>query len=111
MIRIINLQLVIQQRCSAKARKSVVRRDSAEGPYRNNKIDVPVDIETGPDSGANLEVRKTVIENLRRNIKPGDILFYVVAEFERSGFGAGELSRYFKTVIPRSEIPLSLRRV
>jgi hypothetical protein len=110
MLRIINLQITLQQRCSLKARKNVIRRDSIEGPFRNNKIDLPVHIEAGPDSDANLEVRKIVVQALRQYSKPGDMLFYVTAEFERTE-RAGELSRYFKTIIPRSEIPIQLRRV
>jgi hypothetical protein len=110
MIRIVNLQLTIQQRCSVKARKSVVRRDSIEGPFRNTKITIPVDVESGPDSGANMEIRRLVVDALRRYTTKGDMLFYVTAEFERTE-RTGELSRYFKTIIPRSEIPIPLRRV
>ncbi len=103
MIRIIGLQLILQSRVSPKARKDVVRKTSIDGPYRNRKIIIPADIPTGPDSSANIEVRRVISENLRRSVKKGEEVFYVVAEFERTD-RAG-VFRYFKTIAPRTQIP------
>jgi hypothetical protein len=110
MQKIVALTLVLQARASPKARKNIVRRDNADGPYRNRKIEIPLNQPAGPDSGANLQIRRMITEMLRANVQKGDSLFYVTAEFERERPGA-DILRYFKTITPRTLIPLSLRRV
>jgi hypothetical protein len=100
MIKIIELQITLQARVSSRSRKNVIRKDDAEGPFRNRRIDIACDIECGPDSGANLKVRRVVSEQLKKH-KSGEILFYVVAEFDRGS----RIPRYFKTIVPRSQIP------
>lgn len=105
---IIELELTLQSLVSPRARKNIVRRGSPEGSYRNRKFAMPVSIPIGPDSGANLIVRKFVARQIKRHAAKGDILFYVTAKFKSS---RPEISDYFKTIVPRSEIPLPLRRV
>ena len=99
-MRISHLKIVFQSRVSSRARKSIIRRDDADGPYRNREIEKDVDILVGPDSGANLEVRKLISDELRKH-KPGEIFFYVVAEFDRGR----NIPRYFKTIVPRRAVP------
>jgi hypothetical protein len=43
---------------------------------------------------------------LRKHAAKGDFLFYVIAELERR-----DGTRHFKTIAPRSEIPVSFRRL
>lgn len=111
MAKIVNLEITLQSRVSSKARKNVVRKDNLDGPYRNRKIQIPVEIDIGPDSGANLIVRSRVVKALRSHAGKGEILFYVTAEFEGSAQPGKSPERYFKTIIPRSEVPVSFRRV
>jgi hypothetical protein len=99
-VRITQLQIIFQSRVSPKARKNVIRRDDADGPYRNRKVIINKAIPIGPDSGANLETRRLVSQALHQR-KQGENLFYVVAEFDREN----GTPRYFKTIVPRDEIP------
>jgi hypothetical protein len=117
--RIINLQLVLQRYCSERATKNVVRRDNRDGPFKNRTIDIPVNIPIGPDSDANAIIRRLVAEKVRRHAAKAEVLFYVVAEFAKEDSSESDSSEsdsgpgdgYFKTVVPRTEITLSLRRV
>jgi len=108
---ITNLQITLQSRVSERAKRDIVRRDSPDGPYRNRKIYIPVNLPTGPDSGANLAVRRIVVDTLRRRTGKGEFLFYVIAEFKNSTGKGIPAERYTRTIIARSEIPLQLRRV
>lgn len=110
MARIVNLQVVFQSQVSRSARKSVIRRYNADGPYRNRTVDIAVDYDAGPGSGANVAIRHIIADTLKKQTHAGELLFYVIATFEHAR-GQTELSRYFKTIVPRSEIPLSFRRV
>ena len=110
MERIINLEIVFQSRASAKARKNIIRRDSIEGPWRNRSVTIATDIRTGPGSGANTGVREMIAETLKRRTKKGELMFYVIAEFERTS-GNEIVSKHFKTIAARSEIPVQFRRL
>lgn len=105
-MRIVNLKIILQKSVSKRARKDVVRKQKADGPYRNREISIDTDIETGAGSGANHEARKIIFNALRKGVRSGELLFYVVAEFEEPG-----TDNYFKTIVPRSEIPFQLRRL
>lgn len=106
MDRIINLKIVLQTPVGSRAVKDVVRKGRAGGQFRNREIEIQTDIETGAGSDANNEVRRVIFETLKKKVHKRELLFYVVAEFESDG-----TNNYFKTIVPRSEIPLQLRRV
>jgi hypothetical protein len=111
MTYIVGVKLVLQSRVSPKARKGVVRREEATGPYRNRAIELPLTMEAGAGSGANMAVRKAVALALKENLQQGEELFYVVAEFSQRNASGKEIQRYFRTVVPRTEIPIQFRRV
>jgi hypothetical protein len=110
--KITGLKIVFQKRVGPRARKDVVRKNNADGPYRNRELDIPADIEIGPNTGANLAVRRLISEHLKP--KKEEILFYVVAEIDTGKMGkrkrGGKIERYrityFKTIVPRSAIPV-----
>lgn len=104
-MRIVSLKVVFQRPATKRARKDVVRKRSIDGPYQNREMEIETDITAGAGSDANTQVRRVVYEALKHAHK-GEKVFYVVAEFEQPGE-----DNYFKTIVPRSEIPIQLRRV
>jgi hypothetical protein len=96
---------------------NIVRADDADGPWFNATYMVRTDIQTGPDSGANAAIARVIKDNLRRAVEAaraaapayrveGVMLFYVAAEFEGS-----EKNVFFRTIIRRQPVPLSLRNL
>jgi hypothetical protein len=104
--RIDNLEFVFQHSVTQRATKNVVRRDSSEGPVAIRRVNVGVNILIGPDSGANAEMRRIVFETVKERVGKGELYFYVIARFRKQ-----DDSTHFKTIIPRSEIPIQLRRL
>lgn len=99
-MKIVSLKIVLQSRVSKRARKDVIRRGEDDGPFRNREVIIDEIIEAGPGSNANAVVRNMIARVLSTH-KQGEVMFYVVAEFDR---GTG-LPRDFKTIVPRSKIP------
>jgi hypothetical protein len=103
--RIVKLFIHFQKKAGAKARVDIVRKSYSD-PFKDRIIEVSTMIETGPDSGANEAARRLIFETLRGKIRFAESHFYVVAEFHKS-----EGTAHFKTIVPRTEIPLQFRRL
>ncbi len=96
------LELTFQSPAGRRARKNIVRKESIDGPYRNRKVEILVNVPIGSGSGANIEVRKIIGQNLKK--EKGEILFYVRAEIER--IEKRNTYRYFKTIVARQALPV-----